>query len=237
MYTGGLQYIGFYNQMITYPATQQILEFSDASTADSKPLSTRTKEGLALKIHVAFQYQLIKNELPQLYRLAGTNYLALYRRLAADVILQEAGNYDAPQYWQQRVSIGKKLEESLKIKLFQAHANVTGFMILKIDLPDSYEEAIVDTQIVNQEIITQQLIMQVNLINTGIEVDRARTAKNVTITNAEADGNATQIANTAKSTIISNTVNQQKVAYSNSKSLLSIGTNKELLDYIFYLNV
>ena len=33
VYTGGLQYIGFYNQIITYPATQQILEFSDSSSA------------------------------------------------------------------------------------------------------------------------------------------------------------------------------------------------------------
>jgi len=100
------------------------------------------------------------------------------------VILQEAGNYAAPQYWQERILIGKKLEQSLKERLNLAFADCTAFMILKIDLPDSYEEAIVDTQIVNQEIITQQLIMQVNLINTGIEVDRAKTAKDVTITNS-----------------------------------------------------
>ena len=110
-------------------------------------------------------------------------------------------------------------------------------MILKIDLPDSYEEAIVDTQIVNQEIITQQLIMQVNLINTGIEVDRAKTAKDVTITNSQADGNATVISNTAKADITANTVSYQQLAYNNAKSLLSFATNKDLLDYVFYLNV
>ena len=35
----------------------------------------------------------------------------------------------------------RKLNERLQI----AYANCTGFMFLKIDLPDIYEEAIVDT--------------------------------------------------------------------------------------------
>jgi len=33
----------------------------------------------------------------------------------------------------------------------EVHANVTGFMLLKIDLPDSYEAAIVTTEVTNQE--------------------------------------------------------------------------------------
>jgi len=31
------------------------------------------------------------------------------------------------------------------------YANVTGFMLLKIDLPDNYEQAIVATEVTNQE--------------------------------------------------------------------------------------
>ena len=79
--------------------------------------------------------------------------------------------------------------------------------------------------------------MQVNLINTGIEVDRAKTAKDVTITNSQADGNATVISNTAKANITANTVDYQQKAYSSAKSLLSMTTNQQLLDYVFYLNV
>jgi hypothetical protein len=33
----------------------------------------------------------------------------------------------------------------------EAKASVTGFMMLKIDLPDKYEGAIVDTEVTNQE--------------------------------------------------------------------------------------
>jgi hypothetical protein len=64
------------------------------------------------------------------------------------------------------------------------------------------------------------------LINTGIDVDRSRTAKNITIINAEATGKATEIENNAKATIISNTISQQQKAYSSAKSLLTMTTNK-----------
>lgn len=146
--------------------------------------------------------------MPDLYRLVGSDYENLYKRIAADVILQEAGNYEAPQYWKNRPALGQRLQESLNKRLQEAFAVCKGLMLLKIDLPDSYEEAIVETQIVNQETVTQQLIKQVNLINTGIDVDRAKTAKNITIINAEADGKATEISNNAKATIVSNTVAQ-----------------------------
>jgi hypothetical protein len=45
----------------------------------------------------------------------------------------------------------KRLNERLSL----AFANCTGFMFLKIDLPNTYEEAIVDTQVVIQQRITQ----------------------------------------------------------------------------------
>ena len=46
------------------------------------------------------------------------------------------------------------MKESLDKSLKEAYANCSNFQILRIDLPDSYEEAIVDTQIVNQEVNT-----------------------------------------------------------------------------------
>jgi hypothetical protein len=39
-----------------------------------------------------------------------------------------------------------RLQETMS----QTYADVTGFMLLKIDLPGSYEEAIVNTQVTDQ---------------------------------------------------------------------------------------
>lgn len=38
-------------------------------------------------------------------------------RIAADVILQEAGTYEAPEYWKKRSEVSKDLEERLNQKL------------------------------------------------------------------------------------------------------------------------
>lgn len=63
------------------------MEFSDFKGAQEKPLATRTKEGLELKLHVSFQYKLVKERLPLLYSLAGLEYEALFTRIASNVIL------------------------------------------------------------------------------------------------------------------------------------------------------
>ena len=147
---GGLQFVGPLTSLIKFPRTHQVIEFSDYKDANEGPLATRTLEGLELSLHVSFQYQLIKDELPKLYSLAGSDYEALFTRIAADVILQQAGHYPAPDYWKKRSQIGKEFEIKLRERLLKAHANCTGLMLLKIDLPDVYESAIVDTQVVIQ---------------------------------------------------------------------------------------
>ena len=78
-----------------------------------------------------------------MYRLVGDKYEQLFTRIASDVILANAGNYLASDYWQRRSEVGNALEKALNEKLLDAYANCTGFMLLTIDLPDSYEDAIV----------------------------------------------------------------------------------------------
>jgi len=51
---------------------------------------------------------------------------------------------------------------NLKTELAKAKANVTGFMLLKIDLPNTYESAIVKTEVTNQEYTTYMTIRDVN---------------------------------------------------------------------------
>lgn len=86
--------------------------------------------------------------------LAGDDYEGVFQRIAADVILQQAGNYPAPQYWKNRTMVGIEMEKSLRAALLKAHANCTGLMLLKIDMPDVYEGAIENTQVVIQETTT-----------------------------------------------------------------------------------
>ncbi|CDW85393.1 UNKNOWN [Stylonychia lemnae] len=235
--TGGLQYLGVPNKIITFPRVNKQIEFSDQKAADAPALSTRTKEGLELKLHFSFQYLLQKDQLVNLYRLVGTDYNQLYTRIASDVILANAGNYHATEYWQKRSEVGNQLEKALNVKLQEAFANCTGLMLLKIDLPDSYEDAIVDTQLVNQQRLTQEKVKSINLILAGIEVDNSVANQNISIINAEAQYNATIYSNNINAKMIKNTVTKQAEAYTQAKKDLQFDNSKNLLDFVYYLNI
>ena len=147
--TGGLHWVGLFYSLIHFPAIHKSIEFSDDANAQQAQLSTRTQEGLELHLHFAFQYVLIKDDLPQMYQLLQNDYEAIFTRIARNSVLQIAGGYIAPDYWKKRSQIGMNMTEALKQDLADAHADVTGFMLLKIDLPDVYEGAIVSTEVTN----------------------------------------------------------------------------------------
>ena len=67
-------------------------------------------------------------------------------------------------YWKNRTYIGQQIEIELNNRLFEAHANCTGLMLLQIDLPPAYEGAIEETQVVIQQTTTQKKIMNSTLV-------------------------------------------------------------------------
>ena len=70
-------------------------------------------------------------------------------RIARNSVLRIAGKYKAPDYWKERTIIGNDMKEALTSDLKLAYGDVTAFMLLKIDLPDVYEGAIVATEVTN----------------------------------------------------------------------------------------
>lgn len=146
---GGLHWVGLFYSLIHFPSIHKSIEFSSSSNAQQKQLNTRTKEGLELQLHFAFQYQLKKDELPQMYRLVQNDYEQIFARLARNSVLQIAGDYIANAYWKNRTLVGKDMEDNLIKQLAKANADVTGFMLLKIDMPDVFEGAIVSTEVTN----------------------------------------------------------------------------------------
>ena len=154
---GGLHWVGLFYSLIHFPSIHKSIEFSDDSAAQQTALSTRTKEGLELHLHFAFQYVLRKSELPAMYRMMQNDYESIFTRIARNSVLHIAGDYEAPGYWKDRNGIGKSMNETLVHDLDEAHADVSGFMLLKIDLPDTYEGAIVSTEVTNQEKTTEEV--------------------------------------------------------------------------------
>lgn len=71
VYEGGLQYVGLFNKLVTFPQIHKTIEFSSEKGATATELRTRTKEGLELSLHFAFQYKLKKEKVPDLYALVA----------------------------------------------------------------------------------------------------------------------------------------------------------------------
>jgi hypothetical protein len=84
-----------------------------------------------------------------MYRLLQNDYESVFTRIARNAVLRVAGDYAAPEYWQKRTVIGEDMREQLEQEMAEANAEVSAFMLLKIDLPDTYENAIVETEVTN----------------------------------------------------------------------------------------
>ena len=93
-----------------------------------------------------------------MYRMLQNDYESIFTRIARNSVLHIAGDYEAPGYWKDRTGIGKSMNETLRADLDEAHADISGFMLLKIDLPDVYEGAIVATEVTNQEKTTYETL-------------------------------------------------------------------------------
>lgn len=143
----------------------------------------------------------------------------------------------APEYWKKRNYVGEQMMERLEQNLKKVHAHVRNFQLLDVTLPDNYEEAIVETQVVNQRQQTMIQIRNATNIKASINVDRSEAAKNITVINAQADANATIIENEAIGKMINNTITYEGEAYGYVNKELAFNKQESLVDYVKYMNL
>ncbi len=192
-YESGRYMIGPFKSFIVYPASLVTIEFSDAKGATAEALQTRTAEGLGLTLYVSFQYQVNQTMIPQLYNLANINYHSTFVRISRDVILKIGSMYNATVYWANRGLIGDKMKEALDLELQKAFARCRFLQILRIDLPKSYEDSIVSTQVEVQKTNMRKFEQQAELIRQNISVIISEADQIIKVTNATGQAEAFRI--------------------------------------------
>jgi regulator of protease activity HflC (stomatin/prohibitin superfamily) len=233
VYEGGLYLLNPLNSFIVFPSTLQTIEFSDNRWAKGSALKTRTKEGLALSMSMSFQYRLLKNQLAALYSLTNAAYEQTFVRIARDVILQEAGNHEAPEYWMQRDLIGDRMLFVLNEELSKAYAEVVYVQMLFVDLPDSYELSIVATQVEVQNTRIKEYEQEAEVIRQEIAVMQSQGKQNTTVINATGTSRAYYIRKLASATVETKTIGMESWVYSQAKQLLELDS-REVTDFLFY---
>ena len=77
------------------------------------------------------------------------NYEKIFTRVARNCILEEAAKFNANDYWLKRSQIGEQMFKRLKATMGELYTDITGFMMIKIELPQTYDAAIINTEVVN----------------------------------------------------------------------------------------
>jgi len=193
VYHGGTHFIGFWNNFIRFPAIVQTVEFSQRVGFKNlnMPLHTRTKEGLALHLSIAFQYKLQPDHIPELYTMTNVDYESVYIRIARDELLEAASEYEAPQYRVSRHEIGEHMKRLVSAKLKETYAELWGLQLLQIELPDRYEDSITITQVQQQIARTRGQEQVAATIRADTGVMNADFSRKIQVVKAQADANYT----------------------------------------------
>ena len=106
--------------------------------------------------------------------------------------------------------------------------------LLRIDLPKTYEDSIVQTQVENQNIVMKQYEQQATLKRQNISVSQSNANAQVKVTNSSAAAEAYLIEQNSESQAINNTITNQANVYKNIEDRVGL-TGNDLNQYL-YLN-
>lgn len=231
----GLVFLGApWHSLITYPGTLQNIVFSTADTPHDE-LHARTSDGLQVVLEVTFQYEVIRNELHELFEDFGEDgYEAVYFDVASHLITQGATSYSAYEFFNSKESIASALQVSLNDHFSEyLHAYVVSVQIQSCHLPDEFNQAILDTMTQRQNITNTAKFLDQQKVTLETNILVAHKQANATI--AIARGQAAQLYLQAEAASSVATQNGLAEASSYHRVKKELGfTNDELLRYIWW---
>lgn len=193
-------------KFLKFPAVVQSIDFGSSSSkwkttiAHRPSVRTRTKDGLAIEIECAMQYELLPKKVLPLYQAFGMNFEDFFEKVATSVIMTESTLYSSSEFFANRTVIAPLIGNTLMKKFNEdLFANVPLFQLNSVNLPKEFEDAIHETQMVTQQIaivtgqrLRQEVEWQTELMKASQQLDvklnqaRAEATKIVLV--AEAKG-------------------------------------------------
>jgi regulator of protease activity HflC (stomatin/prohibitin superfamily) len=199
--TPGRYFILPWNRFLLFPSNVQTITFSNEPLLNRnalrfESLSTRTSEGLALRLQVSFQYRLKPDVLGQTYSTLNLNYRDFFASQARDALLRAASQFEAVELWRNRAEFQTSLEDVVGQELSR-FATCWGLQLLRIDLTDSYENAIVNTQVQEQTKNVRTQEQMATRIRAETEVFRAEYDRQARVIMAQGNANYTVVTRSA----------------------------------------
>jgi len=229
--TAGLYFLGFGHWFIRFPRVIQTIEFV-ANHGDL--LHTRTSDGLPLTLGLSFQYRYIPEHLHVLYMTYRNEHQAVYVNTATAVIANAACNYSAYTFFNDKQGIASDMQARLsRIFRERLYANVEALQITQVELPSSFQDAILES-IATKQNITRSRRYKDNMQVT-FQTDRmvAAQVKNQTIILARGKANMLLEQARANARMTEQTVLAEMNAYGNVTQLLGLSKN-DSLNYLWW---
>lgn len=189
LFTSGIHFLGVGHSFIKYPTTVQTFEFSKSKGSDAPSVRSRTKDGLEVELEISFQYLYLSTELYDLYMQYGQQERLPCMKVAIDILTDVATQYKASQFFFDKEKISGTMQKSLN-KTFADFwfATVDYFQLKSIDLPDKYEIAIQETEVMRQDIHKAEAEKSKMQIELETQIMQAQISSNININQAEASG-------------------------------------------------
>lgn len=230
----GMIWVGPWKSLIKYPKTIQTINY-DSSHRDL--LDGRTKDGLPLVLGLSFQYQLMPDQLHDLYleyeRHYG-DYIEMYKLMGIHILTEMATNYTAYQFFNDKQRIALEMQFSMNSYFNKyLHATVESLQINEDDLPDMFTDMILMAATMKQNISKTEKTLGAQIINMETRVKIAEAQANVTIQTAIGQSSAIVQNGLADAAVIKSFVSSELEAYSSIKKSLDL-KGDDLLKYIWY---
>ena len=157
----------------------------------------------------------------------------IFIRIAREIILQDAGNYEAQDYWVNRTNISNTMRHSLNETLFDAGAECVSLQLLRIDLPVAYENQIVLTQVEVQKQTMKLYEQSAAIIRAQIDVSISEYNRTISGIISSGTSKAHLIMQNATSIARRNVIDAESGAYQLTMQKLGF-TQDEMMRYIYY---
>lgn len=230
----GLHFVGFWNTLVKYPKTIQTINYDNRHR---DLLDGRTQDGLPLVLGLSFQYQLLPDELYNLYMQYERNYgdyIKMYKLMGIHILTEMATNYTAYQFFndKQRIALEMMLTMNEYFKKY-LHATVESLQINEDDLPGPFTDMILMAATMKQNISKTQKTLGAKIVQMQTRVKIAEAQANVTVQHAVGQSSAIIQNGEADAAVIESYVQSELDSYSQIKDTLGL-KGDDLLKYIWY---
>jgi len=230
----GMTYVGFWTELIKYPKTIQTISYDNRHR---DLLDGRTKDGLPLVLGLSYQYQLLPDELYNLYMQYERNYgdyILMYKLMGIHILTEMATNYTAYQFFNDKQKIALEMMFHMN-KYFREnlHATVESLQINEDDLPGPFTDMILMAATMKQNISKTQKTLGAKVVQMETFVKIAQAQANVTIQNSIGQSSAIEQDGAADAAVIKSFVQSELESYSEIKRTLNL-KGDDLLKYIWY---